>query len=300
MEYREMLAGIFPPVMTPFTEDQKVDYDALAFNIEKMNETSLRGYMPLGSNGEFRSLSDEESLEVARTVKRAAAKGKTLMFGASRESAYATAEMAKALADIGADCISVLTPYYFAGKMDDDALLRFYTYVADRSPVPVLAYNAPKFAAGVMFSPVAVTRMAAHPNIIGMKDTTSEDIAAFAEAVPDGSGFYVLAGSITKFLKGLRVGAVGGVLSVANYFPEECCRIQALWEAGQEDEAAALSEHAIAFNKRTTAKTGVAGVKAAMDLVGYRGGWPRNPLLPLSAEERAALRALLVEEGYLS
>lgn len=298
MDHKKRLGGVFPPVMTPFT-DQRLDLNSLAYNIERMNVTKLIGYMPLGSNGEFRALSDDECIEVIKTVKKAAAPGKTLMIGTARESAYSTVEFTKRAADVGIDYASVLTPHYYAGKMTDDALIRYYTYVADRSPVPILMYCAPGFAAGVLLSPKALGVLAQHPNILGMKDTSKEDIALYCSAVPQGAEFYVLAGSVTKFLYGLRCGAIGGVLSMANYFPELCCELQQLFEQGKTQEADALSERLIALNAKTTGKNGVAGVKGAMNLLGYRGMEPRLPLSPLPEAEVEALRMVLVEEGFI-
>jgi 4-hydroxy-2-oxoglutarate aldolase len=295
---KEKLSGVFPPVMTPFVGG-KIDFVKLTSNIEKMNATRLRGYMPLGSNGEFRSLTDEESLAVVKTIAGTKGKDKTLMVGTGRESAYATIEFTKRVAGLGADFASVLTPHYYAKKMTDPALVRYFTEVADASPIPVLIYCAPGFAAGVIISTKAISELASHPNLVGMKDTSKEDIAAYVRAVPAGVEFHVLAGSVTKFFYGLRNGAVGGVLSMANYFPELCCDLLKLFDSGKMEEAEKLSARLVSLNEKTTGKHGVAGVKAAMDLLGYYGMEPRVPLLPLTEAEREELRQILREEGFV-
>jgi len=295
---KEKLEGVFPPVMTPFVGG-KIDFRKLTANIEKMNPTRLRGYMPLGSNGEFRSLTDDEALSVVKIIAGAKDPDKTLMVGTGRESAYATIEFTKRAADLGIDFASVLTPHYYAKKMTDLALVRFFTEVADNSPVPILMYCAPGFAAGVVLSPRAVSELASHPNIVGMKDTSKEDIAAYVRAVPAGAEFYILAGSVTKFYYGLQSGAIGGVLSMANYFPELCCELQDLFNAGKMDEAEKLSARLVRLNEKITGKYGVAGVKAAMDLLGYYGMEPRIPLLPLTEAEREELQTVLRDEGFL-
>jgi 4-hydroxy-2-oxoglutarate aldolase len=298
MTLKEKLSGIFPPVMTPFNAG-KIDYDGLAFNIKRMNGIKLRGYMPLGSNGEFRSLTDDESVEVLKVINKNRTKDKILMAGTGRESAYATIEFTKKAADVGVDFASIISPHYYAKKMTDEALIRYFTEVADASPVPILMYCAPGFAAGVIISVKAVSELAQHPNIVGMKDTSKEDIASYVEAVPAGAEFYVLAGSITKFLYGLQSGAVGGVLSLANYFPELCCNLQSLFQEGKMDEAEALNRCLLALNENTSAKSGVAGVKAAMNLLGWKGGEPRVPLLPLSSADIESLRTVLKSGGFL-
>ena len=296
--HKERLAGVFPPVMTPFVGEE-LRIDALRENIDKLNDTELRGYMPLGSNGEFQSLSDDESLAVLRTVRNAMASDKVLIAGVARESAYSTVEFASRCADVGMDYASILAPHYFPPRMTDEALRRYYTYVADRCPVPVLLYNAPGFSAGVTISPELVAVLALHPNIVGMKDTSKADISTYTEAVPRGADFYVLAGTITKFFEGLEHGAVGGVLSMANYLPKECCRIQSLHAAGRIQESMDLSERLKRLNSGGAGKDGVAGVKAAMDLLGYRGLEPRLPLSALPDDQRQELRAAFVAEGLL-
>lgn len=298
MTHREKLSGVFPPVMTPFS-GQALCLDALRENILKLNETPLRGYMPLGSNGEFQSLSDEEALEVLQTVFRAASPDKTRIAGAARESAYQTVEFSKRCADLGAEYVSILAPHYFASKMTDDALKRYYVYVADRCPVPVLLYNAPGFSAGVTLSAELIGELATHPNIVGMKDTSQLDIGIYTQAAPPNAEFYVLAGTIRKFYDGLTKGAIGGVLSMANYLPELCCALQRLYEAGDVDGAGAMSDRLCRLNAATSGRDGVAGVKASMDICGYRGLEPRLPLCPLPEAQRASIRDALRKEGVL-
>ena len=86
---------------------------------------------------------------------------------------------------------------------------------------------------------------------------------------------------------------------MANYLPELCCELQDLFNAGKMDEAEKLSARLVRLNEKTTGKYGVAGVKAAMDLLGYYGMEPRIPLLPLTEEEREELQTVLRDEGFL-
>lgn len=299
MNHKKKLSGLYPPVVTPFCKDQRVDHAALAHNIEKMNPTGLIGYMPLGSNGEFCSLSDEESLDVIKTVMLHAHPKKIIMAGAGRESAYHTAEFIKALAQQGVHYASVLTPSYFVSKIDDDALYSYFTYVADHSPLPIVLYCAPKFVAGIEISPELTARLMVHPNIVGMKDTSGGDIARYCNVVPENTDFAIMAGSIETYLDGLLKGAVGGVLSPLNYIPEVCCKVEALFLECKIKEATALSDQLRSLNKRTAGKYGVAGVKGAMELLGYRGGCLRNPLFELGSQELDAMRLEFEKEGIL-
>lgn len=298
MSHLERLQGIFPPMTTPF-RDQKLDLGAVIFNIEKMNQTGVRGVMPLGSNGEFRAVDDDETVALIKTYRKYLAPDKTLIAGAGRDSAYYTVETVKRVADAGADYVSVVTPHYFADKMTDAALCQYYEYVADRSSVPVLLYCVPIYAGGVVISYEAVKRLAQHDNIVGMKDTTKEDISGYIASGQNGAEFYVLAGTIKKFLDGIKRGAVGGVLSAAVYLPQLCADLFDLYQSGQMVKAEELSERLISLSKQLTDDSAVSGVKSAMTLMGYQGGEPRLPLLPLSSEQTQHQRETLEWAGLL-
>jgi len=280
-------------------ENEEVDYDKIAKNIERYNQTKLKGYMPLGSNGEFRSLTDEESVRIVDVYNKHMSPNKTLIAGVMRESAKATIEFIKKIADKGVDFATILSPHYFVDFMTDDALTKYYTKIADQSPIPIMMYNAPKFTGGLVFSTNLVSVLAAHPNIAGMKDTSKEDISIYVNAVPEGANFYVLAGTINKFYAGLLAGAIGGVISMANYLPEMCWRLQELYESGNIEETQKLDVYARELSSNAAGKHGIAGVKAAMDLLGYFGGDPRLPVLPLSDEEKTELKTVLEKEGLL-
>lgn len=297
-DYKKKLSGVFTPNVTPFLNEE-VTYDKVAENIERYNQTKLKGYMPLGSNGEFRSLTDEESIKIIDVYQKYISSEKTLIAGVMRESAKATIEFIKKIADKGVDFATILLPHYFVKYMTDEALINYYTTIADQSPIPIMMYNAPKFTAGLLISPHMVSVLAEHPNIAGMKDTSKEDISIYVNAVPKGANFYVLAGTINKLYAGLKVGAIGGVVSMANYLPDMCCKLQELFHAGKIKEAKKLDVYTRELSKNAAGKYGVAGVKVAMDLLGYFGGDPRIPLLPLNDEQKAELKVVLEKEGLL-
>ncbi|MBE0558158.1 MAG: dihydrodipicolinate synthase family protein, partial [Proteobacteria bacterium] len=108
----------------------------------------------------------------------------------------------------------------------------------------------------------------------------------------------VLAGSANYFLDLLKAGGTGGVLSLANVYPDACARLYTLFKEGKVQEAEALNASLVGLNKEVSGSFGVAGVKAAMDLCGFCGGAPRKPLLPLTAEQIAALKASLAKSTF--
>lgn len=287
---QEKLHGIIIPAVTPFDENGEVDLQRMKHNYEKWNETNVKGYMCLGSNGEFRSLSDEEALTVIKAASGYKGNGKTLIVGAGRESLHETLAFIDRLAEekINADYISVITPCYFAKLMTDQALIAYYTAVADHSPYPVLLYCAPGFVNSVCISVEAAKKLAEHPNIHGIKDTSSNMMEAYMEALAGRDDFAVMAGSLSNFMTCLKKGGYGAVVSAANYFPEKCAHFLELYEAGDK-ETGDYYEYLKKLAKETGGRASVAGVKCAMNLAGYQGGFPRLPIMPVDKETESQI-----------
>jgi 4-hydroxy-2-oxoglutarate aldolase len=292
------LKGVFPPIATPF-ENGEISESKLAFNMERWNKTDLQGYVVLGSNGEFPYLDEDEKVNLIGLVRKHMAVDKVLIAGTGMESTRATIRMTKKAAEAGADAAIIVNPHYYTGRMTSEVLIRHYTEVADASPIPVMIYNVPGFT-GVNIATDTVAILAAHDNIIGMKDT-SGNIVQLAQLVrlTAGKGFDVLAGSANHFLPALAVGAQGGILALANIAPDECVQIQRLFQEAKMEEARELHLRMLPVNQAITAQMGVPGLKAAMEMRGYFGGEPRQPLLPLSDSARETLRQILQEAGLL-
>ncbi|MFW5980488.1 MAG: dihydrodipicolinate synthase family protein [Halanaerobiaceae bacterium] len=278
------LEGIFIPMGTPF-RNQEIALEQLKENVEKLNQTGISGYMPLGTNGEFKSLSDEESLEVIETVNKARSEEKILMAGTGRESVKETIKFTEKAAEKGIDYAVVLTPHYFARLLTEKALIEFFTEVAAASPVPVLLYSAPGYASGVKVTKNVVKEVAEHPNIAGMKDTTPSDMINYLIAARDTDNFKVLAGSISNLYTGVTLGAAGGTISMANYLPDLCAKLFNLIRDKNNKVTRELYLELYNLNKAISSRYGVAGVKTAMDIMGYNGGSPRKPVKKL--EENA-------------
>lgn len=291
------IKGVLAPMATPFLQGGEVDLDGVRHNVSRMNATTLSGFFVLGSNGEAAHLTDAEQYEVLRVARKEADPAKLFVAGISRQSAYATIEFGKKAQDVGVDYLSVLTPSYFAPAMNDARLIAYYTHVADSLDTPVLLYNCPKFAAGITLSPEAVAELAKHPNILGMKDTSPGPIEKYMEC--RNAAFSVVSGSINTIMRALEHGSTGGVLSMANFLPDETERICALYFAGDHAGAAAQAERLIALNNRISGKLGVAGVKCASDLLGYRGGYVRSPLTMPGVDAAKAVAEALREFSYL-
>ena len=294
--HRERLSGVYAPITTPFDEKGNLLLDKMASNIESLNRSRLRGYLVLGTNGEFRALSTSESMDLLRTVVETAAPDKVVMAGTGAESTKVSIELCRMAAEKGAHYGSLITPYFFAKKMSDKALIQHFVEVAEASPIPVLLYNNPGVT-GITMSTTVIKEVSSHPKILGMKDSSPGNLTAYVlNARPE---FNILAGSANFFFTGLLMGAVGGVLSLADCFPEPCCDLYELGRMKKLEEGKALQYQLMKLNQMVSGKYGVAGVKTAMDEAGFYGGPPRRPLPPLTAEEKKKLHEDLLASGFL-
>ena len=290
------LAGIFAPIGTPFREDEEIDFPALEENMGVYSRSGILGYLALGSNGENKSLTEEEKLAVLRTIVERRSPDQVVIAGATYEAQRDTERFFAAAADTGADFGLLLSPSYFRKQMTDEVLFRYFTSAADHSPIPLLVYNAPGFS-GITVSPGLVSRLAEHPNIVGMKDSAPSGIESFL--VYEAASFHVLAGSANFLFPAMMAGSIGGTVSLANAFPAIACELYRLGAARDEVAGPAFQERCRRLNEAISGTYGVSGVKAATTLGGLHGGFPRRPLLPLTSAQTASLRETLVGEGVL-
>jgi 4-hydroxy-2-oxoglutarate aldolase len=295
-EIQTKLAGVFAPISTPFAPNEDVDHDALRFNLARYAESAILGYLALGSNGENRSLTEDERLRVLDDVVRHKAPGQVVLAGAAYDGEREAERFLAAAADLGADFGLVLSPGYFRAQMTDEVLYRYFASLADGGRIPLLLYNAPSFC-GVTLAPALVGRLAAHPNIVGMKDSASSGIERFLAF--QGPSFQVLAGSANFLLRAMLGGSPGGTVSLANSFPQLALQLFDCGLARDEANGVPLQDRINRINGAISGAHGVAGVKAAMTLAGFRGGIPRRPLLPLEPAQVQELRAVLSAEGLL-
>ncbi|MBN1479250.1 dihydrodipicolinate synthase family protein [candidate division KSB1 bacterium] len=297
MSHKTNLAGVFAPVNTPFLKDE-LRLDHLRENLEFYAQSKLKGLLALGSNGEFRSLTDREQWQVLEIF--AEFKGdKIILVGTACESTCETIEKSKRVADMGFEYVSVLTPGYFAKFMTGDVLRAHFEKIADASPIPMLIYNAPQFTGGVVIPPTTLAMLAKHPNIVGIKDSSSEGPGKYLNVMDIQEDFHILSGSSSSFYPSLFIGACGGIISLANVFPDSVVDLYEAW--CDKDYARGQYLH-LRLGRLTAAVSGsygVAGVKAAMNIVGLKGDEPRSPMLPAPKSEVDKIRAAMLGEGFL-
>lgn len=286
------LRGVFPPVLTPFKRDGHLDLDALQFNLRKYVQTDLAGFVLLGSYGESVYLQEEEKLAVIKAARDVIPSDKLLIAGTGVETTAGTQRLTWAAVDLGVDAVIVLTPHFYIPLMQPETLKRYFTTIADTSPVPVLLYNVPLFT-HVDLTIETIIALSTHENIPGMKES-SGNVVKIAQILTSSPDFQVLTGSGSAFLAGLTIGACGGVMGMANIAPAELLQMMSLVSDGQIDTAAAIQRRLVQVDRAITFTYGIAGAKAALDLLGYHGGSVRAPLVDLDLHQREAMKEILI------
>jgi 4-hydroxy-2-oxoglutarate aldolase len=290
------LSGVFPALTTPFSADGSVSVEDIKHNITKYNTTGLAGYVAIGSTGESVLLSRKEVDTVFIVVKESAAPGMQLIAGTGAESTAETIERTKRAAELGYHFALVKTPYYYKPLYKPEVFIAHFRRVADASPIPVILYSVPQFT-GVALEAPEVGVLAQHPNIIGIKESSGnvQRAAEMFAAVP--SSFQVLVGSASMMFPSMVLGAVGAILALGSALPELCVALFNAVRTGDLETARALQAIILPASKVIVSQCGIPGVKYAMDLAGYRGGLPRQPLLPLSEDQKQAIREVLAKLG---
>lgn len=290
--------GVYLPVTTPFGADGELDLTALSANLRRWSTHPIAGVLVGGSTGEAVLLEPAETLAALRAAREALPEDRALIAGTGRQSTRATIRASKEAAAAGADAVLVHPPYYYRAQMTPEALRLHFWEVADASPIPVLLYHVPKFVP-VDLAPDLVGELIRHGNVVGIKDSSGDvqNLGALCEIC--GEEASVLVGAGTHLYSGLEIGARGGIVAVGLLAPEAATALHAAFTAGRAVEAGRLQERIGPLHRAVVAGTGVPGVKAALDLLGYHGGPPRPPLLRPDETARTAIREALESAGVL-
>ena len=211
------LSGVFIPAVTPFLPGTgEIDLPAMQENLSQWADYSIRGVVIAGTTGEAVLVDEEERLQLVRGAREVLDEDILLTVGTGLESTRATLRLTRAVADEGADAVLVQPPAYYRGAMTPEALREHYLAVADGSPIPVIVYQAPLRMSTLDFPTGLVAELSNHENIVGIKDSRGslDLVGELVEQCRD--GFQVLVGSGALFYPALEVGAVGGIVAVAN------------------------------------------------------------------------------------
>ena len=286
------LQGIMIPVVTPMDARGRILYPSFQENLRKWRRYPLAGFVVAGSTGEMPYLQPFERLRLFEAARRIIKPPQLLIGVTGVESTRRTLQLSRAAERVGVDGLLVLTPNYFRPKMTSEALRTYFETIAEGVSSPVAIYSIPQFT-GIKMDPKAIGALSQHPNIVGIKESSGD--ATFVRAILRHvrPGFRVLLGSPPLMLRGLQWGAAGGILGVANFAPELCLSLVETFRQKQRDRARQIQRQMTDLQEKINFPFGVAGIKAATELLGFGAGPPRSPLLPLTPNERAILEDLM-------
>lgn len=273
-----------PALVTPFDTAGDIDLGAHRANITTLTARGVTGFLVAGSTGEGPYLVEGERsgmLEVARD----AAPEAFLMCGVAAQS---VAQAAGQIAELElADAALVVTPTMFVATIEDQ--VRFYSAVAESSPLPVWLYTVPGVT-GYNLPVEAVTELADLPNVVGIKDSSGivERIAEMRRGCPD--DFLIYVGASRAVAAARRLGADGAITASGNY---AWGLVDDIVRHDPEDPAAEVVQQQLTDLAAIVEQHGLRGTKAAASLTGIEAGMPRSPLDPLNPEAAAALATAL-------
>jgi 4-hydroxy-2-oxoglutarate aldolase len=282
------LEGVITPVTTPF-DRRTGEIAPISFrdNLRAWLAAGVHGVVVAGSTGEAPLLDEGEIVQLVEWARDVVPPERTVIAGAGAESTRAVIRLARAVAEVGADAVLVRPPAYYRARMDAETVRRHFEAVADAIPIPLVLYNVPQFVP-VEITPALLAALGSHPNIVGIKDSSGDlkVLGALLDAAPSDCGVLVGAGS--RLYAALELGARGGIVAVGCIAPEVAVEVYERFRAGDRGAAGSAQGRISSPHSKIVAELGVAGIKYALDLLGYVGGDPRPPLRPL--DERACRR----------
>jgi 4-hydroxy-2-oxoglutarate aldolase len=290
---KKQLKGVFAPVVTTFySETGELDVASFAANCRAHLAAGLHGIVTNGSTGEAALLDAAERSALIDAAREAVPADKWLIAGTGAESTRTCLQYTRDAASRGADAVLVVAPHYYGTAMTARALMQHYWRIAEESPVPVVLYNIPKYMHFTL-APALVAELAAHQNVIGIKDSSGNRELFASYMNVQSPSFAVLTGNAPMFHHALETGAPGGILAVALFAAGLSLEIYEAAMSGDAGAATAAQARMTPLGAKIVGELGVAGVKAAMDRVGLVGGPVRSPLVGLDAEQGEIVEELL-------
>lgn len=280
------IKGIITAMVTPFDENQKINETAARQLVDKLIGQGVHGLFILGTNGEFHVLSDDEKVEFAKIVINQAAHRVPVYVGAGACGTQETIKLAQRMEAVGADALSVISPYFIAPTQQE--LADHYRSVAQAVNIPIIMYNIPKNT-GVNIEPETVKSLIGVKNIAGIKDSSGnmENMQGYIDA-GEGSDFVVLVGSDSKILPALKIGAAGAIAGTSNVIAKLDVSIYDNYLKGNMEAAEQAQKDIDVLRGVLKLGTVPSVMKRAVTLLGINVGDARYPVskLPAEADEK--------------
>jgi len=234
------LKGVYPAMATPLTPEEKIDNDSLRNLVKYLIKGGIHGIVALGSTGEFPAMTESMRQQVMETTLEEVNGQVPVLIGCGEPGTQRTIEQVKIAGKTKANGVLVAVPFYF--NIDQPAVIRHYQMVAEASALPVVIYNFPQMTK-VAFTADTVAKLAEHPNIIGIKDSSGDffGMQRFID-VTSGADFAVMSGNPALGLSAYQLGARGGIYAGCSLFPKQCADVYKAFIAGDVTTALELQK----------------------------------------------------------
>ncbi len=286
-----MFRGSIVALVTPFRNGE-VDERALGDLVEWHVAEGTHGIVAVGTTGESPTLTHREHERVVELVVEATARRIPVIAGAGSNSTHEAIDFVRFAERVGADATLVVTPYY--NKPTQEGLFQHFKAVHDAAALPLLIYNIPGRSV-IDMTPATMGRLAALPNVVGVKDATADLARPLLQARHCGDDFCQLSGEDGTALAFNAGGGVGCISVTANVAPALCAHMQTAWLDGEPQHALALQRRLMPLHGALFCEASPAPTKYALARAGRTTDEVRLPLVPLSAAGREQVDAALAE-----
>jgi len=293
------LKGIMVPIMTPFGWDYELNTAGIAPTVDYLLENGVDVIIPLGSNGEFASMTVEERKRVAEATLEAVNGRAPVIVGTSHSCLKDALELTHHAQEIGADGVMMVPPYYY--RPTDDEVFEFFRIMDSEVDIPILLYNNPA-TTKVNLSLDMFERLGTLPHLVGIKESNSQPVRYFEELMRFGDSLTIIPAGEPPMIFNVLSGAPGFITVSATFCPQ---LIREMFDAAQAKDlqrAFDLYRKLIRYRQLFQARVDqgyaayIPHAKAALNLLGFPAGPTRPPLAYPSPKEIGRLRRVLEED----
>jgi 4-hydroxy-tetrahydrodipicolinate synthase len=291
------IVGCGTALITPFRQDGSLDREAISRLVRFQLQGGVDCLVPCGTTGETPTLEPEEYAAVIRQVVEEVAGRVPVAAGAGGNSTRHVIELARQARDLDADAIVSVAPYY--NRPTQEGLYQHFRAVAEAVDIPVILYNVPS-RTGSNLEPATVVRLAAVPNIIGIKEASGnlEQQMELLRTKPE--SFRVLSGDDSWAFPLMALGGMGVISVASNEVPDRVSRLTRLMLDGKHEQARKLHFELLPLFRANFYETNPGPVKAAMAMMGLIEEVYRLPMTPMRPENRARLEQVVKAQGLLA
>lgn len=292
-----MFRGSLVALITPMNADGSIDEKAFARFVDWQIGEGTNGVVPVGTTGESPTLSHAEHKRVVEMAVDVAKGRIPVIAGAGSNSTEEAIDFTRHAKQAGADAALVVTPYY--NKPTQEGLFLHYTAIADAVELPIIIYNIPSRSV-VDMSVETMARLAKHPNIVGVKDSTANLARPLHTRRTCGPDFVQLSGEDHTAIAYRASGGMGCISVTANIAPRLCSEMHAAWQDGRTADAMATQDRLLPLHDALFVETSPGPVKYAASLIGHGTEKCRLPLAPCFDATKVRVREAMTEVGLLN